>query len=113
MEFLALAGTRQQVRYIGTAVYSLLVLATTVPALRIIPHTIIIPYFVIVPGYCMTFLLNRSASIVDRLFYALAWSIALLTAVVSLETFNAGLPLSVVVPGVTLIVLGYNYLHDG
>jgi len=106
------SGARQQFRYIGIAAYSALVFGTTVPSLKLIPHSLIIPYFLIVPGYCITFLLNRSASIVDRLFYSLAWSLALLTAVVSLETFNSGLPLSIVIPAVTLLVLGFNYVHD-
>ncbi|MDA4117656.1 MAG: hypothetical protein OK455_04855 [Thaumarchaeota archaeon] len=108
----ALGRARQQLRYIVCASYSLLVLATTVPALKGIPHTVILPYLVIIPGYCMTFLLNRDASAFDRVFFAIAWNLALITGVVSLETTNPGLPLSVVIPGVTLAVLGYNYVHD-
>jgi len=106
----------QQVVEAGILLYSLAVMATVVPNIHAVPNTAVIIYFVLVPGYCISSVLRYTGTIVEGLFYSVAWSLALVLAVSALESLNpnqAQIPISVLVPAVAIIFLLYGHFHRG
>ncbi len=103
-----------QLRNAAIVVYSLVVAASSIPAFRDIPNTVLIPYYVVIPGYCFSLLAGRSETLSSRIFYTFGWSLALLCGVVALESLNTkaqNLPLSILIPLMTLVVFVFDYFH--
>ena len=94
-------------------VYSALIMATVVPSFSRITGDIVPPYYLFVPGYCITSLFGGVDSLIERLFFTIAWGLATLAGVFALESLepNITLSLNVVIPIITLVVLTYNYFH--
>jgi len=94
--------------------YSMLIMATTLPGFDRIPHTIILPYFIILPGYALSMVLRQAEGIVQTFFYSLVWSVVILGSVYSLTTLSSSLsaiPLSALIPVLTVILTAYSYYH--
>ena len=89
-------------------------MATILPTLPSASSVIALPYFLFVPGYFVTLVLHRSASFLEKLFYAFAWSIAILAAVHSIETISpiAIFPPNVIIPVITILLLIYVHFHS-
>ncbi len=114
MEIAGLRVSLLQLRNAGAVVYSLAVVATIIPVLGRLSNLIVIPYYVLVPGYFVTLLLRETDTVVERLFYSVAWSLALLASVYSVKTLTPAyqyLPINVVIPSVTIVLLAFDYFH--
>jgi hypothetical protein len=112
LEIKGLKAARQQLRNAVAVIYSVVVMATIIPGFHGVSTLIVIPYFLLVPGY-FVMLLFRYTGILERLFYSVAWSIVILTSVYSLGTIMViqDLPLQLVIPALTIILLAYDNFH--
>jgi hypothetical protein len=114
---LEIAGLKvpfEQLRNAVALVYSLIVMASTVPGFALVPHLLLLPYFLFVPGYYVTLLIRNTDSLLEMLFYAVAWSVAILLSAYSVETILPGsplLPIQLVVPALTILLLAYDYFR--
>jgi uncharacterized membrane protein len=104
----------EQLRDAVALIYSLLVMATIIPGHTLLPHLLVLPYFLFVPGYFVTLLFGKTGSLLERLFYALAWSVAIFLSAYSVETVLPGnqlLPIELVIPALTITLLAYDRLR--
>jgi hypothetical protein len=114
---LEIAGLKvpfEQLRNAVALLYSLIVMASIVPGFALVPHLLLLPYFLFVPGYFVTLLLRNTGSLLEKLFYAVAWSIAILLSAYSVETIlpdNTLLPIQLVLPLLTILLLAYDYFR--
>jgi uncharacterized membrane protein len=114
LENVGRSGVGQRFREAVIVVYSLIVIATDLPAFGGIPNVVVIPYFLFIPGYCLTSLITPTDSIIEKTFYTLAWSLALAANFIAINTLRSGLPvlpIKVVVPVLTLLILAFKYFH--
>lgn len=94
--------------------YSLAIMATTLPGSSVIPHTLVLPYYLLLPGYAFSLLLGQTEGIIRTGFFSLVWSLAIVGSVYSVTTVVsnfATVPISGVVPILTIIITGYVYYH--
>lgn len=112
MEVKGLKVAGEQLRNAVAVVYSLVVMATIVPGVPSISNLIVIPYYILVPGYFVTLLL-RNTGIIERLFYSIAWSVAILASVYSLGTIGDTpyLPIELIIPTLTILLLAYDHFY--
>lgn len=102
---------RSIIQLVGGVVilYSLMVAASTIPDLHSIPNTVNMVYYLFVPGLALTLLIRSSKTILDLLFYSIVWSFGILAFVYALESISLDprtLPISLVVPVLTLAFVG-------
>ncbi len=90
MEIAGLKVAREQLRNAVVVVYSIIVMATIIPGFATVSNLIILPYFILVPGYFAALLLRNTGTLLETLFYTLAWSIGILLSVYSLQTIIPG-----------------------
>jgi len=105
-----------QVRDLVIVLYSFLVLASTAPSLRELSNLLLVPYYLLIPGYALSSLFSESKGIVARAFNSVIWSLAILAAIISLQSIVPGsddLPLSVIVPFLSLLFFAYGHFHPG
>jgi hypothetical protein len=103
-----------QLRNAVVVIFSLIVMATVVPGFPSISKLITYPYFLFIPGYFFASLLEETGTILERLFYTLIWSVTIFGTVYSIETImpsNQLFPISLVIPVLTLLLLGFEYYH--
>jgi hypothetical protein len=94
--------------------YSVAVMATILPGFGRVSNALILPYFVLIPGYAFSSVLRQTEGTVQTLFYSLVWSVAILVSIFSLATIAPSLstiPLSAVIPVMTMILAVYSYYH--
>ncbi len=101
---------------VGFAVvsYSLVVMASVIPFFHRLSSVELVPYYLVVPGYALTTLLSEGQGIAGKAFYSVAWSVALVASVYSLQSVapqSEGLPIPVIVPALTLVFFTYNRFH--
>jgi len=114
---LEIAGLRialEQLRNAVVIIYSIIVIATIIPGFANVSNLIILPYFLVVPGYFVALILRNTGTLLETLFYTLAWSAAILLSVYSLQTIIPGsgsLPIKLVVPTLTVFLLAYDHFH--
>jgi len=102
----------EQVRNAAVVVYSVAIMATIIPGFGHIPNPIVILYYFLVPGYFVVLLLRETGTVLDRLFYTVAWSIALFASIYAIQSVGyLYLPTHLIVPGVTIVLLAYDSLH--
>ena len=66
------------------------------------------------PGYFVALLLRQTGTLLERLFYTITWSIAILLSVYSIDTITPGsqsVPINLVIPVLTIILLAYDHFH--
>jgi len=96
----------EQLRNAGIVVYSIIVLATIIPNIPNVPGVILMPYYLLVPGYCVTTLMEKKQAFIERLFFSVCWSLAIIASVVAINSLNlASLPLNAAVPVITVFIL--------
>ncbi len=112
MEVKGIRSTWSQLQNAAAVIYSVVVMATIIPGLPTLSNLIVIPYYLLVPGYFVTILL-RTTGILDRLFYSLAWSLAILASVYSLAAIGTitDVPLELVIPALTIAIMAYDYFY--
>jgi hypothetical protein len=102
----------RQVRTGLVVIYSLVVMVTIVLGIGQISGVILVPYYVFIPGYCIALLLREVNTITEGLFYSIAWSLAAVATVYSFGTLGYGfLPITLVIPTLTVLVVAYDHLH--
>lgn len=112
MEISSLSAPLRQIRSGAIVIYSLVVAATIIPGVGV-PSIIPILYFMFIPGYCIAALLRQTDTILEGLFYSVAWSIAAVASIYSFGSIGyAFLPIAVVLPALTIIILTYDHLHS-
>jgi uncharacterized membrane protein len=110
---LEIAGLRvagKQLRDAIILVYSIIVIVTIIPGFTFVSNLVFLPYFLLVPGYFVTLLLGNTGSFLERLFYTIAWSVAILLSAYSVETILPGnqlLPINLVIPVLSIVLLVY------
>src|SRR2546427_825617 len=95
--------------------YSGVVLVTTLPGPGRIPNNLLLPYYIFLPGYALTLVLRQADGIIQTLFFSLVWSVVVLGSVYSLTTLAPNLsaiPLSGVIPSLTVILTVYGNYHE-
>lgn len=93
--------------------YSVVVMATIIPGFPHIPTPILILYYFVVPGYFVTLLLRETSTILDRVFYTIAWSLAIVATVYAIEQIAyPDLPTNLAVPAFTVVLLAYDHFHS-
>jgi hypothetical protein len=81
-------------------------MATILPGFDLISRIILIPYYLLIPGFCVTLLLRQAETIIDALFFSVAWSIAIVASVVSIEGLGySQLPINIVIPVLAVVIL--------
>jgi hypothetical protein len=112
LEVKGLNDTREQLRNGGAVIYSLIVMATIIPGFPSVSNLIVIPYYILVPGYFVTTLV-RNTGVLERLFYSIAWSVAILASVYSLKSIGIiqHLPAELIIPSLTIVLLAYDSFH--
>jgi len=106
LEIQRLISASEPLRNAGIVVYSLVVMATILPGFDLVSRIILIPYYLLIPGFCITLLLRQARTIVDGLFFSVAWSIAIVVSVVSIEGLGySQLPINIVIPIFTVVIL--------
>jgi hypothetical protein len=112
---LEISGLRiawEQVRVAVVVLYSIGVMTTVIPGISPVPNVAVLFYYFLIPGYFVTLLLRETGTILERLFYSIAWSLAVLVSVYSLRTLGyQALPMNLAIPVFTLVVLAYDYFH--
>ena len=104
----------QRLRDALILLYSFAIMATVIPGFSALPHTVIIPYFIFIPGYVFSLAFRQSEGITQTIFYSLVWSVAALAGVYSVLSLTPRLstvPLSGVIPTMTIILLAYAFYH--
>jgi hypothetical protein len=94
------------------AVYSLLVLASSLPSFRVIAGLFVVPYYMFFPGYEVTKLIYSEIRIDGRFFSSTIISTAIVSSLYSLQVITAGrvvVPPSIFIPLITLLLLSINY----
>ena len=92
--------------------YSLTVMATVIPGFVYIPSPVVILYYFLVPGYFVTLLVRETSTILETLFYSVAWSLAAIAIVLSIKSIGyTDLPTSIVVPAFTILLMAYDHFH--
>jgi hypothetical protein len=113
LEIAGLKVAWEQVRNAVVVLYSVIITATIIPGFVHVPSPIVIFYYFLVPGYFATLLLRETGTILDGLFYSVAWSLAILAAVVAIESIGySDLPTNLIVPAVTIVLLAYDHFHQ-
>ncbi len=95
-------------------IYSLVILASFLPTLRVISDILLVPYYLVIPGYVLSGLIAEDTSITSRAFSSVIWSLALVVSIFSIQTIVPGsrdLPIGLFVSLLTLLFLAYNLLH--
>jgi len=101
-------------RNLVVLLYSVTVMATILPGFGRISNALILPYYIIIPGYAFSQILRQTEGNIQTLFYSLIWSVAILVSFFSLATVAPSLssvPLSGVIPILTIIFTVYSYYH--
>jgi len=114
LEIQSLESIVRQLRLAGIVCYSLVVIATVLPETVHISDAVVIPYYLLVPGYSVTLLLLPKGTVLDRIFYAVVWSLVIFASIYSIETVVPGsaiISLSVIIPVLTMVVFVYDHLH--
>ncbi|MGD0636650.1 MAG: hypothetical protein ABSA72_01240 [Nitrososphaerales archaeon] len=114
MEIAGLRVALEQLRDAIVVVYSAIVIATFIPGFASVSNLLILPYFIIVPGYLVTLILRNTGTLLETIFYTIAWSTAILLSVYSIQTIVPGsgaLPITLVVPALTIVLLAYIHFH--
>lgn len=109
MEIAGLRFALGQLRDAFLLAYCAVVAATALPGFGYIPSVIPIPFYLFVPGYLVTVLLRNTSTVIEGFFYSLAWSLAIITAVYSVQTIPTGfqfIPVAVIVPAIAVVLLG-------
>jgi uncharacterized membrane protein len=106
LEIQRLISASEPLRNAVIVVYSLVVMATILPGFDLVSRIILIPYYLLIPGFCVTQLLRQARTILDGLFFSVAWSIAIITSVVSIEGLGySNLSINIVIPVLTVVIL--------
>ncbi|MDA4113032.1 MAG: hypothetical protein OK474_03200 [Thaumarchaeota archaeon] len=111
MEIAGLKIEGKQLRNAIVLLYSFAVIATIIPGFTFVSNIVTLPYFLVVPGYFVTLLLRNTGSLLERLFYTIAWSVAIVLSAYSVETILPGnqlLPIPLVIPILTIVLLAYD-----
>ncbi len=98
----------------GILLLSFAVMATVLPEFHEVPNTVVVLYYVVVPGYCISSVMRSTKTITEGFFFSVVWSIALLASVASFESITpnqAHIPISLIVPAVTVVFLVYGQFH--
>ena len=114
MEIQRLEPVIRQLRLAGIVGYSLLVMATVLPEAMRFSNVVVVPYYLFVPGYSVALLLLQRGTVIDRIFYSVAWSMAIFASLYSIETVVSGsaiIPLNVMIPILTMLVFVYDHFH--
>ena len=107
MEIQRLISAAEPFRNAAIVVYSLAVMATVIPGFDLFSGVALIPYYFLIPGFCVTLLLRQAKSVLDGLFFSVAWSLAVICSVVSISALaHSNLPISIVIPVLTILILG-------
>jgi lipopolysaccharide export LptBFGC system permease protein LptF len=88
-------------------------MASTLPGFDRI-HTLVLPYYIILPGYVISLVLRQGKGITQTVFFSLVWSVVILGSIFSLTTLAPNLsaiPLSIVIPIITVALTAYAYYH--
>lgn len=114
MEISSLKIASGQLRNAIVVVYSLAVMATIIPGFVRYSDLVTLPYLLFVPGYFVTLLVQRGSTILDMLFFSIAWSVAILLSVYSIASITPGqfLPIDLIIPVLTLMLLVHNQLRS-
>ena len=94
--------------------YSLVVITTILPSVGKISNAVVLPYYVLIPGYAISMVLRQTEGIVQTLFFSVIWSVAILVSISSITTVAPSLssiPLSGIVPVLTIVLTVYSYYH--
>ena len=89
-------------------------MATSLPGLGSVPHSVVIPYFVFVPGFALLGAFSRRPPALEAAFYSIVFSLAISAGVYALESLYSGVssfPLETSVPAATLALAAYAYYH--
>jgi hypothetical protein len=101
-----------ELEYQLVALYSLLVIASSLPSLRVLAGLFVVPYYMFVPGYEVTKLIFSEIRTDGRFFSSIIISIALVSSLYSLQVITAGRVIvqpSIFIPLITLLLLSLNY----
>ena len=103
-----------QFRDLVIVLYSFLVMASSAPSLHELSNISLVPYYLLIPGYTLSGLLSESRGIVASAFNSVIWSLALLAAIISLQSIVPGsgdLPLSLILPLLSLLFFVFGHFH--
>ena len=103
-----------QVRDLVVVLYSFWVMASSAPSLHELSNISLVPYYLLIPGYTLSGLLSESRGIVARAFNSIIWSLAILAAIISLQSIVPGsgdLPISLVLPLLSLLFFVFGHFH--
>lgn len=94
--------------------YSAAVASSVIPGFDLVPNALIIPYYVFIPGYFVMLLLRQNGTLLEGLFYSVAWSVAVFASFSSLDSLlgNRLLPLSILIPAITLALLIHDHYRE-
>jgi hypothetical protein len=102
----------EQARNAAVVIYSVGIMATVIPGFAHVPNLIVILYFFLVPGYFVTLLLRETGTILERVFYSIAWSLVILVSVLSLESLEPQyqfIRTDLAVPVLTIVLLAIDH----
>jgi len=112
LEIAGLKVVWEQARNAAVVLYSVTIMATIIPGFAHIPSPIVIFYYFLVPGYFVTLILRETGTILEKLFYSIAWSLAIIASFVAITSIGyADLPTSVIIPAITIVLMTYDYFH--
>jgi hypothetical protein len=115
LEIAGLKGTWEQTRNAAVVLYSATIMATIIPGFVHIPSPIVIFYYFLVPGYFVMLLLRETGTLLERLFYSVVWSLAIVVSDFSIKSiYGLGytdLPTSLIIPAITLVLMAYDHFH--
>ena len=111
MESPVLKRIREQLVTAFVVLYSGYVVATVLPEFGKVSNALVIPYFLFVPGYFVALLLHEERTAIEGIFYSILWSAVIFASLSSLNALFQGrlLPLTVMVPALTLLLLVYDH----
>jgi len=112
LEIAGLKVAWEQARNAAVVLFSITIMATIIPGCAHIPSPIVIFYYFLVPGYFVTLLIRQTGTVLEKLFYSIAWSLVIVASLVSVESIGyADLPTSVIIPAFTVVVMAYDHFH--
>ena len=111
MEFAGLKIAALQLRNAAVVLYSVFIAATSIPEFGRISNALIIPYYLFIPGYFVTLVLRQGGTLLEKLFFSVAWSLAIVASVYSALSLSGGPALSesILVPLLTVLLMAYDY----
>lgn len=92
--------------------YSLAIIASSLPRFANISNTVVVVYYLFVPGYTVTVLFKEKYNLIFRLGYSILYGLAFVLCIFAFRQIFPGVPLSfaVIIPSITIAVSLFHFV---